>query len=353
MANTIRLRRGLEADRTTITPAEGEMIYTTDTNSLYIGDGSTAGGVKFDFNLDDIDVDTITANQLDIKEAYFQALTNTLTGTAVDTYIYIPALDDTDGGAWRKRCQHTSWYNETLNTATRGATREFPSIVGIVAESNKVTLYDMSAGDPVMWMVFNSGTAYYMLTSGGSASTISSIVIREGVLFVGTSNSAGMNYVDFNVDEGGLYFTSGKYRFSKNISGRNSVGSIALTDSSAAIVNNVINDIALTVLPKNGRYTATGITKTDIVVGTDGDGVYLASVIRADGSVYDIGTDGGYTCESVVIDDDHSLTIVRSDGTVYVWDSIASITSDGTSPDATYTTSSTPALLGTVTKVAA
>ena len=67
MANTIRLRRGLEADRTTITPAEGEMIYTTDTNSLYIGDGSTAGGVKFDFNLDDIDVDTITANQLNIE----------------------------------------------------------------------------------------------------------------------------------------------------------------------------------------------------------------------------------------------------------------------------------------------
>jgi len=41
----IRLRRGLAADRTSITPEEGEPIWTTDTKLLYIGDGSTAGGV--------------------------------------------------------------------------------------------------------------------------------------------------------------------------------------------------------------------------------------------------------------------------------------------------------------------
>lgn len=40
----IRLRRGLNADRTTITPESGEPLWTTDTKLLYIGDGSTAGG---------------------------------------------------------------------------------------------------------------------------------------------------------------------------------------------------------------------------------------------------------------------------------------------------------------------
>jgi len=39
-----KLRRGLESERTTITPLEGEPLYTTDTHLLYIGDGSTAGG---------------------------------------------------------------------------------------------------------------------------------------------------------------------------------------------------------------------------------------------------------------------------------------------------------------------
>jgi hypothetical protein len=42
----LKLRRGLNADRTGITPAEGEPIYTTDTKKLYIGDGTTAGGTE-------------------------------------------------------------------------------------------------------------------------------------------------------------------------------------------------------------------------------------------------------------------------------------------------------------------
>lgn len=42
----LRLRRGTNADRTTITPVQGEPIYTTDTKQLFIGDGTTAGGVQ-------------------------------------------------------------------------------------------------------------------------------------------------------------------------------------------------------------------------------------------------------------------------------------------------------------------
>lgn len=40
----LKLRRGLSTDRTTVTPAEGELLYTTDTKLVYVGDGSTAGG---------------------------------------------------------------------------------------------------------------------------------------------------------------------------------------------------------------------------------------------------------------------------------------------------------------------
>jgi hypothetical protein len=42
---TLRLRRGTNAQRLTITPAEGEAIYTTDTKNVYIGDGTTVGGI--------------------------------------------------------------------------------------------------------------------------------------------------------------------------------------------------------------------------------------------------------------------------------------------------------------------
>jgi len=40
----VKLRRGLEADRVKFTPQVGELIYSTDSNLLYIGDGKTPGG---------------------------------------------------------------------------------------------------------------------------------------------------------------------------------------------------------------------------------------------------------------------------------------------------------------------
>jgi hypothetical protein len=42
----LRLRRGTDAQRALITPAEGELIYVTDTNEIYVGDGTTVGGVR-------------------------------------------------------------------------------------------------------------------------------------------------------------------------------------------------------------------------------------------------------------------------------------------------------------------
>lgn len=38
------LRRGTNAERLTITPLEGELIYTTDTKQLFVGDGVSTGG---------------------------------------------------------------------------------------------------------------------------------------------------------------------------------------------------------------------------------------------------------------------------------------------------------------------
>lgn len=47
-----RIRQGLESARGTIVPALGEPLWTTDTNKLYIGDGSTAGGVAVSSEVD-------------------------------------------------------------------------------------------------------------------------------------------------------------------------------------------------------------------------------------------------------------------------------------------------------------
>lgn len=41
----LRIRRGTNAERLLITPLQGELIYTTDSRRLFVGDGSTVGGV--------------------------------------------------------------------------------------------------------------------------------------------------------------------------------------------------------------------------------------------------------------------------------------------------------------------
>ena len=59
---SLRLRRGTDAQRLLITPAEGELIYTIDAKRLWVGDGTTVGGIMVNsgaaYGLDDlVDVD--------------------------------------------------------------------------------------------------------------------------------------------------------------------------------------------------------------------------------------------------------------------------------------------------------
>ena len=72
--------------------------------------------------------------EVSTTNAKLKAIAESNTDTAVDVFVY-DTRKDSDGGAWRKRTQNTSWYNEALNTATRGARKEFPSVAVIVAES--------------------------------------------------------------------------------------------------------------------------------------------------------------------------------------------------------------------------
>lgn len=54
----LQIRRGTDAERLAITPAVGELIYTTDTKLLYVGDGTTVGGTKADTGINDLAEDT-------------------------------------------------------------------------------------------------------------------------------------------------------------------------------------------------------------------------------------------------------------------------------------------------------
>lgn len=60
MAATIKIKRGLEVNRFSIIPAAGEIIYTTDTKEIFIGDGSTVGGVPLAYLTSAISADEVS-----------------------------------------------------------------------------------------------------------------------------------------------------------------------------------------------------------------------------------------------------------------------------------------------------
>ena len=273
-----------------------------------------------------------------------EAIAESKAVTAVDVFVY-DTSKDSDGGAWRKRTQGTSWYNETLNTATRGARREFPAVAVIVAEATKVTIYDGDDPSLPMWMVFlgSSGNMLY----GGS---ITSVEIFDGVL-CSASTAYALNRISLLEDAHKQYASSGNRAYLGNIEQRND-GLGVSSYSAGSIINNATNDVAMTVLPDAPIDPATGLPVPTIAVATAGNSTYSTSIITDSGDVYDIASDSTGTAVSVAFEG-VSLSVVRSDGTVYVWDGAGSITADGVSPDATYSASSTPALLGTVSKVAA
>ena len=209
-----------------------------------------------------------------------------ITGNAVDVFIY-DTSNDSDGGAWRKRTQATSWYNETLNTSTRGSRKEFPSVAVIVAESNKVTIYDGDTPDLDMWMVFVKTTPIFGRSNAWG--NISSCSMLNGTLVFGNSSSSAeaVLKVNFISDNGFLYpitsYSSYGGAYTSDIASRANSYSYG-TSGTTVVVDAPINDVAMTVLPNAPIDAATGLPVPTIAVATNGG----VSVIKDDGTVVDL-----------------------------------------------------------------
>jgi hypothetical protein len=196
--------------------------------------------------------------------------------TAVDVFVYDTSLDS-DGGAWRKRCQHTSWYNEPLNTAARGARREFPAVAVIVLEGGRLVIYDGDNPSLPMWMRFDDDYTSMVPHNGNqkAVSAINGIVSNIGVQWAGISFAA-----DNCKRISGPFSASGYYK--GRISERNARNGYNETIA-VRLSNGNCYGVAMTVLPDAPIDPATGLPVPTIAVATAGG----VSVIRQDGAVVD------------------------------------------------------------------
>jgi hypothetical protein len=224
------------------------------------------------------------------KGSSLSAINAVIPKTAVDVFIY-DTSKDSDGGAWRKRTQHTSWYNEKLNTTTRGSRKEFPAVAVIVMEyasaagSSAMTIYDGDDPTLPMWMSCQVDSNNRWIRYNG---TIRSVAALNGIILAGANGAditdSLLSRMDLICDKLERHFDGGVHQIdNRGIVHRNSNFKITSTGTQN-IVNRYVNDVAMTVLPNAPIDADTGLPAPTIAVATEGG----VSVIKDDGTVVDI-----------------------------------------------------------------
>jgi hypothetical protein len=148
------------------------------------------GGLAYQDSVGEINLEKIKARTADTAVAPF------------GIFVY-DTSKDSDGGAWRKTTQSTSWYNEGVSEY-RGDRKEFPSIAVIVVESDHLKIYDGDDPNMSMWMIFKNqgqvGAASNMLTAGVSGQTNTCVHALNGEMVVGVNRTAGSSEGLFRIN---------------------------------------------------------------------------------------------------------------------------------------------------------
>ncbi|WP_372397110.1 hypothetical protein ABMY26_23865 [Azospirillum sp. HJ39] len=254
-----------------------------------------------------------------------------LTGV-VAVYRYDTRLD-WDRGAWRRGrlARASTWYQETLNTATRGAKREFPVVALIVATASLVVIYDAhdldSSGSPRMWMVFSNGNGALPIAAVANHA-ITSISARNGLIYLGMAASTGspiigMPFLDMLKDRSGRITASGTCIRTVGLANRGATVSLETSYPTPALVHNSVTWVDMRVLPGALLDPVSRLPVPTVAVATAGG----ASVLHPTGLVASItGTATGY-----------SRVVLHPDGWMMLRDTIGATVRAGRLPYATVT----------------
>jgi hypothetical protein len=230
---------------------------------------------------------------LTAKGSSLSAIDTVISYTAKDVFVY-DTSKDSDGGAWRKRTQSTSWYNEKLNTPIRGSRREFPSVAVIVATDtiatgeSRLIIYDGDDPTLPMWMTLacrgvsasQGPTLLGWYTSG--TPILTAVTALNGI--VGVVGDGSLRQIKFVSDNFRLAYTTNSYYTANNIAQREIKN--VINEGSNGTRGDIVgwyatNDLDMTILPNAPIDVDTGLPTPSIVLATD-DGI---SVIKDDGVV--------------------------------------------------------------------
>lgn len=234
----LKLRRGLEQDRTSILPAEGELIYTTDQKQLFVGDGTTAGGTLVSSAVVSVNSKqgVVTIDTDDISEGTKKYFSNTLARAAISvtgggTYDSGTGVINITGGGGGG-----TTYAISAETVSGGANLRLTgsdastdnvklaqgSNVTIVrTDANTITinstsgvqvlddLTDVDAASPIdgQALVWNNGTSAWQPTTVGSG-VVDSAIANQIAFYSDSNTVTGDGQFTIDAGTGTLYTIS-------------------------------------------------------------------------------------------------------------------------------------------------
>ena len=266
------------------------------------------GGLAYQDSVGEINIEKIKA-QISDKGGY----------SANDIFVY-DTRKDSDGGAWRHRTQHTSWYNEGPSQG-RGSRKEFPVVAVLVTYNNGLRIYDGDDPNLPMWMEawqyqHDSGTYGSTRWWGGSGTT-NKVVAMNGMIVMGLT--LGTRNLHFINDRMSLSYSpaSGNYTQVGGVANRNDANATSGWDRSdqyyTPLRNHTVNDVAITVVPNSMIDISTGLPNPTFAVATD-SGV---TVRKSDFSAVDIYRSNDDDVHHVEFDGDRVIMSMEL-GAIYV-----------------------------------
>ena len=302
----------------------------TDATKLPLAGGALTGAVTTNSTFDGVDIatrdailtsttttagaalpkagGTMTGNLITTNTT-LDAYSKTYSDTCIDVFVY-DTSKDSDGGAWRKRTQHTSWYNEAAS-GTRSSRKEFPSIAIIVLTTTGWDLKIYDGDDPALplWKSFD-------ISVGGSEK----IWALNGEIWIqSTSTFPSLGSINFIKDWIEI-------RDDRNSNGTNrrfydpmtaaSVDGNSFRTTKNGVVGHVIRDIIMTVLPGAPIDIGSGLPTPTIAVATDDGG----SIIKDDGTVVDLYRTSDDVVKHVSFTNHNRLVMNQGLGALYVSD---------------------------------
>jgi len=291
----LRIRRGTDAERLTITPANGEPIYTTDTKLLYVGDGTTAGGKLISGTLSD-DATPQLGGDLDLNGNNITGTGNiNITGTITATgniNLGDGAEDNVNvGGLISSDMTPSADSTYNLGSASSRWNNIFTTGLQVDGQIDAVAINS--------YLLANDSTVSYDPTTGDFAGDLTGNVQGDvtGNLIGDISNSSGTSVFTGTVELNGATVNNAAFDLTGNLTGNvdgnvtgtlfgthngdhfgttvgNMIGDVFSTDSSLLIDGsngNIFGTTLQCITASPGTIAMTGAIRTSDIVQVNND----------------------------------------------------------------------------------